>query len=186
MCSESMPVTTRRLTVEEFDRLQEPANGLRRELHHGQLVEFPPGNKLHTYLQKRLEKLLESAVKPSENGVDKEFPFRPIPEYEVWVADVAVFSLKVWDQTADDDYFPGVPAIVIEVLSPSNSVSEILDREEICLRHGGHEFWLVDPQRQSIKVIRADGYSATYDSSCTIESAVLEQPISVNDVFAPA
>ena len=116
--------------------------------------------------------------------MDKEFPFRPAPEYEVWVADVALFSLALWEQTADDDYFRGVPAIVIEVLSPSNSASEMLEREEICLRHGGREFWLVDPGRASIKVIRADGHSSVHDAESVIESGTLGESIAVRDIFA--
>jgi Uma2 family endonuclease len=116
--------------------------------------------------------------------VDKEFPCRPAPEYEVWVADVALFSFALWEQTADDDYFGGVPAIVIEVLSPSNSASETLDREEICLRHGGQEFWLVDPARESVKVIRADGHSIIHDAGTVIESGALGGSIAVGDIFA--
>ena len=84
---------------------------------------------------------------------------------------------------ADDDYFRGVPAIVIEVLSPSNSASEMLAREEICLRHGGQEFWLVDPQRASVKVICAGGYSTIHDSACVIDSGALTASIPVRDIF---
>ena len=128
--------------------------------------------------------LLEAGLNPAEHGVDKEFPFRPSPEYEVWVADVALFSLALWEQTADDDYFRGVPAVVIEVLSPSNSASEMLEREEICLRHGGQEFWLVDPQRDSVKAIRADGYSSVHDAASVIESGALGDSLAVRDIFA--
>jgi len=145
---------------------------------------LPPGKKLHTKLQRRLVSLLEAGLNPAEHGVDKEFPFRPSPEYEVWVADVALFSLALWEQTADDDYFRGVPAVVIEVLSPSNSASEMLEREEICLRHGGQEFWLVDPQRDSVKVIRADGYSSVHDAASVIESGALGDSLAVRDIFA--
>jgi Uma2 family endonuclease len=116
--------------------------------------------------------------------VDKEFPFRPAPEYEVWIVDVALFSLALWDQTADDDYFRGVPAIVIEVLSPSNSASEMLEREEICLRYGGREFWLVDPARESVKVIRADGQSSVHHAGSVIKSGALGGSMSVRDIFA--
>ena len=163
-----MAVTSALLRVAEFARLPQPAGGVRQELHHGELVELPPVKKLHTKLQKRLVTLLEARLNPAEQGVDKEFPFRPAPEYEVWVADVALFSLTLWEQTADDDYFHGVPAIVIEVLSPSNSASEMLEREEICLRHEGREFWLVDPQRESVKVIRANGHSIVHNAESVI------------------
>jgi Uma2 family endonuclease len=179
-----MAVTSSLLSVAEFARLPQPAGGVRQELHHGKLVELPPVKKIHTKLQKRLVSLLEARLNPAEHGVDKEFPFRPAPEYEVWVADVALFSLVLWEQTADDDYFCGVPAIVIEVLSPSNSPSEMLDREATCLSHGGQEFWLVDPLRQSVKVICADGRSSVHDPAMVIESAALRASILVRDIFA--
>ena len=178
-----MAVTSALLSVDEFARLPQAAGGVRQELHHGELVELPPVKKLHTKLQKRLVSLLETRLNAVEYGVDKEFPFRPAPEYEVWIADVALFSLTLWAQTSDDDYFRGVPAIVIEVLSPSNSASEMIEREEICLRHGGQEFWLVDSQRASVKVIRAGGYSRVYDSAGTIESPTLSGSIAVRDIF---
>ncbi len=176
-----MAVTRALLKVVEFSRLSQPAGGVRQELHHGELVEFLPVKKLHTKLQKRLVSLLEACLDPDQYGVDKEFPFRPASEYEVWVADVALFSLQLWEQTPDDDYFRGVPAIVIEVLSPSNSASEMLDREAICLGHGGQEFWLVDPQRESVKVIRAGGTSSVYDAAGVIKSLV--GTIAVRDIF---
>ena len=178
-----MAVTSALLSVAQFARLPQPAGGVRQELHHGEVFELPPGKKLHTKLQKRLVSLLEAARNPAEYGVDKEFPFRPAPEYEVWIADVALFSLRQWEQTADDDYFRGVPAIVIEVLSPSNSASEMLGREEICLRHGGQEFWLVDPRRKNVKAIRAGGSSSVYDIESVVESGLLARSISVRDIF---
>jgi Uma2 family endonuclease len=179
-----MAVTNALLSVAEFARLPQAAGGVRQELHHGELVELPPVKKLDTKLQKRLVGLLEAGLNPAEQGVDKEFPFRPAPEYEVWVADVALFSLALWEHTPDDDYFRGVPAIVVEVLSPSNTASEMLEREEICFRHGGREFWLVDPQRESVKVIRAGGRSSVHDSASVIESGALGGSIAVRDIFA--
>lgn len=179
-----MAVTSAQLSVAEFARLPQPVGGVRQELHHGEVVEFPPVKKIHTKLQKRLVNLLESSNRLGQYGVDKEFPFRPDAEYEVWIADVAVFSQLIWDQTPDDDYYRGVPVIVIEVLSPSNTASEMLQREEICLRHGGQEFWLVDPQRESVKVIRAGGYSTVHAISGIISSTLLSAPIAVRDIFA--
>lgn len=179
-----MAVASTFLSVAEFASLPQRSGGIRQELRHGELVELPPVKMLHTKIQKRLVTLLEAAKKATGHGVDKEFPFRPTAEYEVWVADVAVFSLAQAEQTADDDYFRGVPLIVIEVLSPSNSATEMLDREEICLRNGGQEFWLVDPRRESVKVIRAGGYSVAYDVEGVLESGALGGSIVVRDIFA--
>ena len=125
-----MAVTSTLLSVAEFARLPQPDGGVRQELHHGEVVELPPVKKLHTKLQKRLVSLLESAHGLGEYGVDKEFPFRPASEYEVWIADVALFSQAIWAQTPDDDYFGGVPAIVIEVLSPSTRRIDMTEKQE--------------------------------------------------------
>jgi Uma2 family endonuclease len=105
-------------------------------------------------------------------------------EYQVWVADVAVFSLSHWKETSDDDYFRGVPKIVIEVLSPSNTASEMMAREEICLLHGRQEFWLVDPVRESVKVVNAGGDSILFERSSVLDSRALVNSIAVRDIFA--
>lgn len=179
-----MAVASNLLSVAEFASLPQRSGGIRQELRHGELFESPPVKMLHTRIQQRLMSLLKAVLNPVEHSVDKEFPFRPEPEYEVWVADVAVLSLARWEETADHDYYSGVPLIVIEVLSPSNSASEMLDREEICLRNGGQEFWLVDPRRESVKVIRAGGYSVAYDVEGVLESGALGGSIAVRDIFA--
>jgi len=60
----------------------------------------------------------------------------------------------------------------------------MLGREEICLRHGGLEFWLVDPARETVKVIRAGGYPNLYDPMGAVESRALGGSIAVRDIVA--
>ena len=179
-----MAVTSDLMSVAEFSRLPEAAGGMRQELHHGELFELAPVKKVHTFLQKRLVKLLESASDAHVYGVDKEFPFRPEPEHQVWTADVAMFSIAEWNRTADDDYYHGVPTIVIEVLSPSNTASEMLSRERICMRNGGREFWLVDTDRECVRVVRAGAESTDYDIDGVLRSPYFNAPISVREIFA--
>jgi Uma2 family endonuclease len=56
----------------------------------------------------------------------------------------------------------GAPEIVIEVLSPSNTIKKMRDRRKICLENGGREFWVVDPKRREVEVSTPDGHSITY------------------------
>ena len=53
------------------------------------------------------------------------------------------------------------PDLVIEVLSPSNTMDEVLDRQNICLKNGCIAFWTVDPKRKSVMVTTADGKTIT-------------------------
>jgi Uma2 family endonuclease len=178
-----MAVTSDLLTVAEFEALPQPRGGVRQELHHGEVFELPPVKLLHTIIQKQLVARLEDSFRNSPFGVDKEFPFRPLPEHEVWIADVAVYLLAVLRQMSRADYYHGVPVAVIEVLSPSNTASEMLDRERMCLQHGGEEFWLVDPKWQTIKVATATGYSTVYDVNGVVESHALGVSIPVREIF---
>jgi Uma2 family endonuclease len=60
------------------------------------------------------------------------------------------------------DSLPGVPGIVIEILSPPNARSGMLDPEKICLENGGKEFWMVDPEPRLAKVSTPDRHAMTH------------------------
>lgn len=179
-----MAVTSALLTVAEFSALPQPRGGVRQELHHGEVFEMAPVKLLHTRIQRRIVRQLEAALPASALHVDKEFPFRPLPEHEVWVADVAVFGAMAESEMFGDDYYHGVPVVVIEVLSPSNTASEMLDRESMCLRNGGQEFWLVDPKRETIKIVQPDGRSRVFGVDETVVSTALGVSIAASDIFA--
>ena len=148
------------MTVEQFRALPGPKEGYY-ELHHGVpiLMTFP--KKGHWTIQHRLMRLLEPLA--SGRGIiGVEFAFRPLADHELWRADVAFTSRERDDATGPDDNLRGVPELVIEVLSPSNTASEINDREAMCLENGCLEFWVVDPKRKIVKVSTPDRKSITY------------------------
>lgn len=76
-------------------------------------------------------------------------------------------------EAATGDYFEGVPDIVIEVLSPSNTASEMLDRERMCLENGGLEFWVIDPDSRTLRITTADGRSRIVHEGDAVSLAVL-------------
>ena len=75
------------MTVEEFERIPNPSGGVY-ELFHGELraVSFP--EIVHVKAQRQVRRLLE-ALAGDRGVVDKEMPYRVLPEYECWGADVA-------------------------------------------------------------------------------------------------
>ena len=153
--------TTDLMTVEEYSRLPEQSGEFYYELHHGELVKVSRPKPRHYKTQRRLRQLLEGAA--ADAGiVDMEMPFSALPEYELRVADVAFVSRERWEQMAPDVYLQGAPDLVIEVLSPSNTVEEILDKEKLCLENGCREFWVLDGKRRQVKVSTPDGLTRTY------------------------
>ncbi len=157
-----MAATTNQLmTVEEFSKQPEDSGSAYHELRHGELCSVSRPKLKHIQIQKRLERLLEAAA--GESGVVvMELSFRPVPEYELRVADVAYVARDRWEQADPEGDLPGAPDLVIEVLSPSNTAAEIYDKERLCLENGSQEFWVVDPDRRQVKVSTPDGRTATY------------------------
>ena len=155
--------TSQLMTVEEFRHLPEDDGPVYHELRHGELVPVTRPKLKHHLIQARLRDRLK-ALAPFGSFVEYEVAHRALPEYELRVADVAYISAEHWKKADPEDNFRGTPELVIEVLSPSNSASEIYDREKLCLENGGQEFWVVDPDRRQVKVSTPDGRTVTYQS----------------------
>lgn len=93
-----------------------------------------------------------------------EFGVRPVTEHEYRVADVAFVATGRWNSADPEGYFEGAPDLVVKILSPSNTVSELVDEEALCLENRSREFWLVDLERRQVKVSTPDGRTLTYKS----------------------
>jgi Uma2 family endonuclease len=179
-----MAATTHLMTVEEFRKLPEDHGPVYHELRHGELVSVTRTKLKHSLIQRNLRALLERCA-DSASYVDTEVAFRPLPEHELWVADVAYVGPERFQQADPEENFSGAPELVIEVLSPSNTAAEIYDKEQICLANGAREFWVVDPDRRQVKVTTPDGHTLTWQSGQEIPLPVLsaEAKIKVDDIF---
>jgi len=179
-----MAATTHLLTVEEFRKLPEDHGPVYHELRHGQLVAVTRPKLKHSLIQNNLRELLKQFAEP-ESYVDTEMAFRPLPEYELWCADVAYVSASRFRQADPEDNIQGAPDLVIEVLSPSNTAAEIYDKERTSLTNGAREFWVVDPGRRQVKVSTPDGRTVTWQSGQAIPLPLFggESRIRVDDIF---
>ena len=158
--------TTHLTTFAEFEKLPDPPGG-KYELHHGELVFVAPPKRGHNQIQLRLLRLLGPAA--AEAGeLTMELGFRPAPDHEYWTADVALVEWKRWNETPLDGYIEGSPELVIEVLSPSNTLAEMRDRRKLCLENGAREFWIVDAKLREVEVSTPDGHGVTYKSGQNI------------------
>ena len=175
--------TSQLMTVEAFSQLPHDDGPVYHELRHGEFVEVTRPKLKHFFVQRNLRRLLENVAVP-ESVVDTEFAFRALPEYELRVADVAWVSAERLKDVDRESHFRGTPELVVEVLSPSNSASEIYDREKLCLENGGREFWVVDPDRRQVKVSTPDGRTVTYQSGQEIPLPLFgNAKLAVNAIF---
>jgi Uma2 family endonuclease len=149
------------MTFAQFEQM--PDDGKRYELRNGEPIEVPPPVYGHQLIQKRLERLLESAA-GSAGRVDVEWGFRPHPTYEYRRADVAFVLRERERQIPRDGYLMGAPELVAEVLSPSNRRGKVAETQRLCLENGCREFWVIDPRRRTVRVSTPDGRSQTYST----------------------
>jgi Uma2 family endonuclease len=153
------------MTVAEFDRLAE-AEAFAQELHQGELVRVTRPKLNHVFAQKCLVRLLDAAS--AGGAAFTKVGFRPLPEYELRVADVAWASLATWEREDPGGHFRGVPELVIEVLSPSNTAAEMLDKKTLCLANGAREFWQVDLEHRVVEVSTSEGRATVYGAGAAI------------------
>jgi len=106
------------ITVAQF--LEMPEGGeYCYELRHGEVVAMPRPLHGHSKLQLHLLRVVGPMLQ-AFGEVTMEYPYRPLPEFELRVADVAAVSRERWDRTDPNDILHGAPELVIEVKSPSN------------------------------------------------------------------
>jgi Uma2 family endonuclease len=172
------------MTFAEFERLPD-VPGLRYELRHGEVFQVPPAKYPHFLIQQILRDLLDQAA-ANRGRAYTEVGFRPLPDHEFFIVDVAYASTAWWLRSRKTEYLTGAPELVIEILSPSNSAAEMLDKEKLCLENGAQEFWLVDPDRRQVKVSTPDGRTITYRRGQIISVTMVNGTISVDAIFPPA
>ncbi len=177
----AIPACVPLMTFAEFEQLPNPPAG-HYELHHGELVTVPPPRYGHHRIQQRLVRALWAAVGDSGEA-STEMGFRALPDMEYRVADVAFVYEDRHQSIPLDGYLIGAPDLVVEVLSPSNSAHEILDKEPLCMENGAKEFWIVDPVRSIVRVSPPDGRTRTYKTGQEIP-LLFGGSIPVDSIFA--
>ncbi|SPF50487.1 hypothetical protein SBA4_440019 [Candidatus Sulfopaludibacter sp. SbA4] len=124
-----MPVAiTSPLTIEEFDRLTLPDDRIW-ELHDGELVETPLPPWIHREIQARLVERLTLIFPNAEVMMEMPFQFGVRTKRS---ADVGITSLARSAAAAREGILVGTPEMVIEVISPSNSFSDVMKFKRTC------------------------------------------------------
>jgi Uma2 family endonuclease len=81
-----------------------------------------------------------------------------LPDGSVRAADAAWLSLQKWNSLSSDEqgkFIPFCPEFVIELRSPSDSVSELESKMADWRANGAQLAWLIDPIRKLVMIYRA-------------------------------
>lgn len=151
-----MTVETRVMTADELLRM--PDDGYRYELVAGELRKMSPAGWEHTTIAMRIGKHLLSYVERERlgevGGADGGFILARHPD-TVRIPDVSFVRTERLVSTKQ--FFIGPPDLAIEVLSPSDTHSEVMEKTEEYLRAGTRAVVVVDPGKRAVHVHRASG-----------------------------
>jgi Uma2 family endonuclease len=105
----------------------------------GQIIMSPTWN-YHGAYSYRIARLLEEHLRKGEVLVECAVETTDGTKE----ADVAWLSAARWSEVAEDISCKIAPEICVEVLSPSNTVKEMLYKKDLYFAAGAIEYWLCD------------------------------------------
>jgi Uma2 family endonuclease len=162
-----MSTTARTMTADEL--LCKPPKE-RCELVRGELRMMSPANSRHGWVVVNVTVPLASFVRERRLGLvlgaETGFVIGRDPD-TVRAPDVSFVRAERIEGELPEKFFAGAPDLAVEVLSPSDSASEVHEKAEDWLRAGCCEVWLVDTRRKTA-------------STCTLSGkSVVRQPVDV-------
>ena len=168
-----------KMTLEEFDKLPED-NTYTYELIDGELLMQSRPNVRHQAIMFNLSIIIGNYLKNK--------PCRAFTEVELEInSNVIVPDISVLCSVDDLDIqrFKQPPALIIEILIPSNTVKELKNKILKYKNHKIKELWIVDPYTMSIEINNLETSTAiTQIQSGTVKSNVFpDLEIDLSAVF---
>jgi Uma2 family endonuclease len=143
-----------RKTMEDLMALPDE---VRAELIHGELLVTPTPRVPHQRVLGRLYRLLDDWVRAAGSGEVLLSPMDVhLPSGDVVEPDLIYVSADNLDIC--QDWVRGVPDLLVEIVSPSHPERDRLVKRELYARNAVPAFWIVDPDEQSIELLRLDGH----------------------------
>lgn len=126
------------------------------ELVRGRLIEMAPASWGHGDIALTVGAILHEFVREQKLGrtYAAETGFMLSDDPDTVRAPDAAFVAKARIPQTDDrsGFFKGPPDLAVEILSPSNTASEMLEKIDDYLTAGCRLVWVIDPERRTITV----------------------------------
>jgi Uma2 family endonuclease len=138
------------------DYLLFPADGRRYEIIEGERYVTPAPARKHQGIVTNLVWLVRSYLEERPIGVLYAAPFDLVlSDRDVVQPDLVYVSNERAD-VLDEQGAHGAPDLVIEILSESTRRTDEIVKRKLYERFGVAEYWIVDPELETVKVYRLD------------------------------
>ncbi|MHB8627647.1 MAG: Uma2 family endonuclease [Aggregatilineales bacterium] len=164
-----------------------PDDGKRYELVRGDLLVMPLYKRLHSILTTHLITLLGTYIRAHDLGeITNECGYWLAENPDtVRTPDVA-FTTKARIPPLIDEYDRIAPDLVVEVLSPGNTVDDMNDKIAEYFAAGVRQVWLFSAKNRTIHVYRSPKAIIVLDESDVLDGgdALPGFSVAVRDIFA--
>jgi Uma2 family endonuclease len=175
------------LTLEEFLAL--PEGDVNYEFADGQAVPKVSPKYFHSTLQAALLLFIRTWCK-GKGRVGAEWAILLKHQGQDWapVPDLTYISYerlpKSWKR---NEACPALPELVIEIISPDQTMKEFEDKAKDYFAAGVSRVWVVDPDAISIRVFFPDGSSQVYtDAKPIVDTLLPELELTTRQIFEEA
>ena len=155
------------------DSLQFPDDGLRHEILEGEHCVTPPPAVVHQRILLNLSYLLRQHLDTHPAG---EVLFAPVDvllsRFNILQPDLIYVSTERSHQFTSQN-LQGAPDLAVEILSPSTRSRDLHLKRKVYRETGVLEYWIVDPEEQSVTVHRRHAPTTEYRSGSSLTTALL-------------
>ncbi len=180
-----MVVQDRLFTTQDLADM--PDDGKIYELHNGVLIEMAGSKFQQTTLAAWIIYLLTAFVQENKLGglVTGADGAAELNKYNTRIPDVGYLTAERVKEQKADSYIQGAPDLAIEVVSESNSAPAMQQRAGEYLAAKARLVWIVNAEKRTIDVYRADGTRSVLRGEDVLEGAEVLPglALSVNRIF---
>ena len=134
-----------------------PDDGKRHELIDGEHYVSPSPNRRHQTVSMNLIRVLDSLIRAQRLGELVHAPFDVVLSWHDVVEPDLLFVSAARLSVLTAANVQGPPDLAVEILSPSSHRYDEVLKRDLYERAGIAEYWLVDPEAETVKVFRREG-----------------------------
>jgi Uma2 family endonuclease len=166
-------VATKPITADELLKMGDIG---RCELIYGELVMMSPAGAEHGVVALRLGRYLADFVEQHDLGAtfaaETGFKIESKPDL-VRAPDVGFVRKARLKKPLPRGYFPGIPDLAVEVISPEDTKREVAEKINMWLAHGTELVWEADPRLMTVTVHRVGQKPQRLTQSDTLDGEPL-------------
>jgi Uma2 family endonuclease len=165
-----MPSTPSSAKFTYDDLLSFREDGKRHELIDGEHFVTPSPNSAHQLIAGNLHYTIRDYLRTHRLGVVMLAPFDIVlSEVDVVEPDIIYFTRERFAEVVGEKNAQGAPDLAVEILSPGTRRTDEITKRKLYERVGIGEYWVVDPEIETLKVYRLAGGSYSRAEELALE-----------------